>query len=140
MWPGERHTLLSTPQGSRLSRPEDFVSHGLRVLQWPFWMSYHGHLSGGLLHRWLSFWKVLLTPQINSGALTETIRFLVTSLIKSPLPQFRWLARVLKGSKVFCCTLEPACRSVWAFYRQLCSIPNPVQSSESTTGGLQLSC
>ena len=32
---------------------------------------YHKGLIGGVLQRWLSFWKVLPSPQRNSGALSE---------------------------------------------------------------------
>ena len=35
------------------------------------WPLYHKGLIGGLLQRWLSFWKVLPSPQRNSGALSE---------------------------------------------------------------------
>ena len=35
------------------------------------WPLYHSGLIGGLLQIWLSFWKVLLSPQRNAGALTE---------------------------------------------------------------------
>ena len=64
-------------------RPENLVSHDLRVLLIPFgklqecchvpfteeWLSsghYHKGLIGGMLQRWLSFWEVLLSPQRNS--------------------------------------------------------------------------
>ena len=89
-----------------LIRPENFVSHGLRVLQVHFgklqacfpcafyqglasvWALYHTGLIGGLLQRWLSFWKVLLSPQRNAGALTRvTIGLFVTSLTKALLPR-----------------------------------------------------
>jgi len=60
-----------------------------RVLQVPFWQTpdglscafywevasvwslYHTGLIGGVLQRWLFFWKVLLSPQRNAGALSE---------------------------------------------------------------------
>jgi hypothetical protein len=68
--------------------PENLVSHGLRVLLVPFsklqadchvlfteeWLPsghYHKSLIGGGLQRWLSFCKVLPSPQRNSGALSE---------------------------------------------------------------------
>ena len=35
------------------------------------WPLYHTGLIDGLLQRWLSFWKVLLSPQRNAGTLTE---------------------------------------------------------------------
>ena len=35
------------------------------------WPLYHKGLIGGVLQRWLSFWKVLPSPQRNSGALSE---------------------------------------------------------------------
>jgi hypothetical protein len=38
-----------------------------------------------MLQRWFSFWKVLPSPQRNSGALSVTIEFLVTSTIKDLL-------------------------------------------------------
>jgi len=67
---------------------ENFISHGLRVFQVPFgklqvgyhvpfteeWVPsglYHTGLIGGVLQKWLSFWKVLLSPQSNAGALSE---------------------------------------------------------------------
>ena len=46
-------------------RPEDLVSHDLRVHWVPF------GLIGEVLQIWLSFWKVLPSPQSNSGALSE---------------------------------------------------------------------
>jgi hypothetical protein len=68
---------------------ETLVSHGLRVLKcllanstravahafyWgmaSIWPLYHKGLIGGVLQRWLSFWKVLPLPQRNSVALSE---------------------------------------------------------------------
>ncbi|KAI3364025.1 hypothetical protein L3Q82_010784, partial [Scortum barcoo] len=73
-----------------LIRPENFVSHGLResfrcilanskmhqagchvpsTQEWLllFWPLYHTGLIGGLLQRWLSFWKVLLSLQSLDG-------------------------------------------------------------------------
>ncbi len=35
------------------------------------WPLYHTGLISGLLQRWLLFWKVLLSPQRNAGALSE---------------------------------------------------------------------
>ncbi|XP_062300437.1 high mobility group nucleosome-binding domain-containing protein 5-like [Scomber scombrus] len=35
------------------------------------WPLYHKGLIGGVLQRWLSFWKVLQSPQRNAGALSE---------------------------------------------------------------------
>ena len=35
------------------------------------WPLYHKGLIGGVLHRRLSFWNVLRSPQRNSGALSE---------------------------------------------------------------------
>ena len=35
------------------------------------WPLYHKGLTGGVLQRWLSFWKGLPSPQRNSGALSE---------------------------------------------------------------------
>ena len=73
-------------------RPENFVSHDLRVCQGPFgklqtgcYLPFTGeasvwpisaalHQSGlfeGVLQRWLSFWKVILSPQRNAEALLE---------------------------------------------------------------------
>lgn len=69
------------------NRPENVVSHGLRVLQLPFGkpqvcsfisLVYHTGLIGGVLQNWLYFWKVLLSSQSNTGAL-----LLITSLIPS---------------------------------------------------------
>jgi hypothetical protein len=65
-------------------RLEKVVSDGLRVFSKlhtdchvPFtkeWLPpghYHKGLIGGMLQRWLSFWKVLPSPQRNSRALSE---------------------------------------------------------------------
>ena len=49
------------------------------------WPLYHTGLIGGVLQRWLSFWKVLLSSRSNAGALSVTIGFLVTSLTKALL-------------------------------------------------------
>ena len=49
---------------------------------------YHKGLIGGVLQRWLSFWKVLPSPQKKSEALSVTIGFLVTSMTKALPP---WL-------------------------------------------------
>ena len=49
------------------------------------WPLYHKSLIGGVLQKWLSFWKVLPSRQRNSGALSVTIRFLVTSLTEALL-------------------------------------------------------
>ena len=84
-------------------RPENVVSRGLRVFRcllanskWAgmclLMKSGHKGLIGGVLQRWLSFWKVLPSPQRNSGALSVNIRFLVTSLTKTLLPRFLSLA------------------------------------------------
>ena len=88
-------------------RPENLVSHGLRVLWVPFgklqagchafywgvasfWSLYNKGMIGGVLQRWLSFWKVLPSPQMNSVALS--VWFLVTSLTKALLPRLPSLA------------------------------------------------
>jgi hypothetical protein len=69
-------------------RPVNVVSHGLIVFRclWQtisglscafylrvasVWPLYHKCLIGGVLQRWLSFWKVLSSPQSNSLALSE---------------------------------------------------------------------
>ncbi|KAK6315699.1 hypothetical protein J4Q44_G00132230 [Coregonus suidteri] len=68
-------------------RPQNLVSHGLRVFRFLFANSkravmclllrsgfrplYHKGLIGGVLQRCLSFWKVLPSPQRNSRALSE---------------------------------------------------------------------
>ena len=70
------------------------------------WSLYHKVLIGGVLQRWLSFWKVLPSPQRNCRALSVTIGILVPSQPKVLLPQLlslaRWpaLGRVLGGSKL----------------------------------------
>ena len=53
-----------------------------------YWPLYHKALIGGVLQRWLSFWKVLPSPQRNSRPLSVTIGFLVTSLTKFLLPYY----------------------------------------------------
>lgn len=54
------------------------------------WLLYHTGLTGGLLRRGLSFWRVLLSPQRKPlGSDNAAIRFLVTSLTEAVL-QFRW--------------------------------------------------
>ena len=50
------------------------------------WPLYHKGLIGGVLQRWLAFWKVLPSSQRNTRALWETIGFLVTHLTKALLP------------------------------------------------------
>ena len=54
------------------------------------WPLYHKGLIGRVLQRWLSFWKVLPSPQKNS--VRVTIRFFVTSLTKALLPRLLSLA------------------------------------------------
>ena len=58
-------------------------------------LSGHDHkgLIGGVLQRWLSFWKGLPSPQRNWSSVRVTIRFLVTSLTKALLPRLLSLAR-----------------------------------------------
>uniref|UniRef100_A0A4W5Q4V4 Tyrosine-protein kinase n=1 Tax=Hucho hucho TaxID=62062 RepID=A0A4W5Q4V4_9TELE len=56
------------------------------------WPLYHKGLIGGVLQRWLTFWKVLPSPQRNYGALSVTIGFLVNSLTKALLPRLLSLA------------------------------------------------
>ena len=56
------------------------------------WPLYHKSLIDGVLQRWLSFWKFLPSPQRNSGALSVTIRFLVTSMTKALLTRLLSLA------------------------------------------------
>jgi hypothetical protein len=81
-------------------RPDDLVSHGLRVFwQTPsglscvfywgvasVWPLYYKGLIAGVQQRWLSFWKVLPSPQRNSGALSEW-----PSGSLSPKPILPWL-------------------------------------------------
>ena len=90
------------------NRPENFVSHGLRVLQVDFgklqagchvpfteWLlSGHSTMQviGGELQRWLSFWKVLLSSQLHWSSVRVTIGFLVNSLTKALLPRSLSLA------------------------------------------------
>ena len=62
-------------------RAENLVSHGLSPLgvfwltpsglscAFSVWSLYHKGLIAGGLQRWLSFWKVIPSPQRNSGAL-----------------------------------------------------------------------
>ena len=54
------------------------------------WPLYHNGLFGRMLQRWLSFWKVLPSPQRSS--VRVTIGFLVTSLPKALLPRLLSLA------------------------------------------------
>ena len=54
------------------------------------WQLYHKGLIGGVLQQWLSFWKVLPSPQRNSVRVTNG--FLVTSLTKALLPRSLSLA------------------------------------------------
>jgi hypothetical protein len=64
-------------------RTENLVSHGLRpffelqvgchvtfIEEWLLSGHYHKGLIGRVLYRWLSFWKVLPSPQRNNGALS----------------------------------------------------------------------
>ena len=126
---------------------------------------YHKGLIGGVLQRWLSFWKVLPSPQKNSGALSEW-----WPKPPPPIAQFRWTAssrKSLGGSKllpfkndgVHCALgifniselygqfLQPpglvfalTCTvNYGTLYRQVCAFPNHSQSIEFTTGGLQSS-
>jgi hypothetical protein len=57
------------------------------------WPLYHKGLIGGVLQRWLSFWKVLPSPQRNS--VRGPIGFMVTSLSKALLPRLLSLAKRL---------------------------------------------
>ena len=81
--------MLHRRDGARFS-PDVMqrVSHGLRVFRYllanskwlscafycgvaSVWPLYHKGLIGGVLQRWLSFWKVLPSPQRNSRVLSE---------------------------------------------------------------------
>ena len=53
------------------------------------WPLYHKGLIGGVLQRWLAFWKVI---QELWSYVRDTIGFLVTSLTKALLPQLINLA------------------------------------------------
>jgi hypothetical protein len=53
---------------------------------------YQKGLIGGVLQRWLSFWKVLPSSEELWSSIRVTIRFLVTSLIKAVLPRLFSLA------------------------------------------------
>ena len=66
------------------------------------WPLYHKGLNGGVLQRWLFFWKVFPSPQRNSRALSVSIGFLVTSLSKALFLRLLSLARwpALGGSKL----------------------------------------
>ena len=115
------------------------------------WPLYHTGLIGGVLQRWLSFWKVLPSPQRNSEALSVTIRFLVTSLTKALLP---WLVSLAKrpalgrvlvvpdffyplcswGSSMLqkCFgTLPQTCASTQSCFRDLRSLPFQIMSNQS---------
>ena len=57
------------------------------------WALYHKGLIGGLLQRWLSFWKFLPSPQRNSGVLSEwTSGFWLPPWPRPspPIAQFGW--------------------------------------------------
>ena len=57
------------------------------------WSLYHKGLIGVVLQRWLSFWKVIQSPQRISGALSKwPSMFLVTSLTKALPPRLFSLA------------------------------------------------
>ena len=68
------------------------------------WPLNHKSLIGGVLQRWLSFWKVVPSPQRNSGALSVTIGFLVPDQYTFlSIAQFGWVAssrKSLGGSKL----------------------------------------
>ena len=77
--------------------PFDKLQEGCHVpftVEWLPSGHYHKDLTSGVLQRWLSFWKVLTSPQRNSGALSVTIGFLVTSLTKALLTRLLSLARL----------------------------------------------
>jgi hypothetical protein len=61
------------------------------------WPLYHKVLIGGVLQRWLPFWKDLPSPQRNS--VRVTIRFLVTSLTKALLPLIGQFVRATGSRK-----------------------------------------
>ena len=110
----------------------------------PFTEPCHKGLIGGVLQKWLSFWKVVLLE--GSPIFTEelwssvrvTIGFSVTSLTKALLAQFGRVAssrKSLGGSKLLTfkndggpCILGDlqCCRNVWYLSPDLCPEDNPV--------------
>ena len=88
------------PENIVFKVPFGKVQAGCHVPFTEEWLpSGHKGLIGGMLQRWLSFWKVLPSPQRNSRALSELPS--VTSQTKGLLPRLLSLAGWPDLGKVF---------------------------------------